>query len=1361
MRTTMIASLVLALLPVVGDAATIDSFATNQATIADPPGVATSVSTGGTDIIGLRRDLAVLRLEGAGIASIGVAGGVATLAVADTTPDSRGEATITWDGDSDPNVLSPSGLGGVDLTVSSHSGFRVLVSTASAGTELVFTVYTDAGNASRAARRLPTIGAPTAVFVPFSSFRAIAGSGADFTSVGAIELVLRVTEGTVALDLVETAGAGLGATKIALDTLNAPIGTSPQTPGATMRYRVTVTNTGSEALDVDVEDTLGTNLSLVPASIDSSPIAREDQYATSSNVELGVVAPGLLANDGDPDGDAVTVSTIGALATALGGTVTVAADGSFTYSPPSGVGQAVDTFSYTIADVGTKTATASATIHLGPRIWFVDNGHCAPAPCGAGTLADPFGSLVQAEGASGLRDTIFLFAGSGPYPGGITLQDEQRLIGQGVALVVDGVTLVSAGAAPTITNGAGAGIALGQDNTLRGFGVGDTTTADIVGSNFGTLTVSDVELSGNGGALDLDNGTLAATFGPIEVNSGVRGIDLDAVTGSLSIAGTDIDGVSGMGIRVVNGNATHSFGATTVDAPSGISLSNNPTSTFDFSSLAVFTTAGPGLLASTSGTLNLPGIGNVIGAVGGPALDLTSTSLGAGATFSGTSSSLSTGKGINLDGVTGALSIGGGTLGSAAGIAFDLAGGTGAVSFSGSIINAASRAVEITGRTTSTVTLSGHIGDNAAGTGVNITGNSGGTITLSGNYSGNTTSSQIDIANNSGSAVINFSGSSKSLSTGANNAIDIINNGTAQIHFTGGGLVLATTSGTPFNATGGAGAITVQGIGNTLTSTTGTALHIADTTIGAAGLTFQAISSNGGTTGIVLDTTGAGPVTVTGTGAAGSGGTIQNTSGDAILLDTTGGLVTLNHMIIQDIGNMAGASNTVSGQDAIQGLEVNGGLSLTGTTIRRISDNAIHGGNHMLPAQSTVWNGLTLAGVTIEDTNRYHVTSRGDANNEGSVRIVGLRGTATVSNSTFRRGAEFLDLFVTADTLNLDVTGSVFENSYREFTAGDNSPLASVGNHCIDVTVLGAGAAGVTIGDRTLPAEANTFLNCRLGSVRVVNDAGSTGTSTFVVARNTFTVTDGSSGVSCNPTCQSADFDFPMGGVLGWNRGTGTVNTVIENNTFTDVTNASGGVGQLTLISEGGGPHQSLVQNNSFIRPGNAPMLVQSRNVAGSTVRLRAANNIVTGGPSLCTTDVSCAGGYPAPGLRTLFQANGGATMDLTLDNNEFAGHDQSYDPAETVEVHSQDAATVCTNFTNNRAEDGYSLEPTTGTMSTVGTGTCPVGAPSASCQTLLGNRGNRGGANSLATNPPFVRVVNNAVSVVGTPCATPTGGPF
>ena len=43
---------------------------------------------------------------------------------------------------------------------------------------------------------------------------------------------------------------------------------------------------------------------------------------------------------------------------------------------------------------------------------------------------------------------------------------------------------------------------------------------------------------------------------------------------------------------------------------------------------------------------------------------------------------------------------------------------------------------------------------------------------------------------------------------------------------------------------------------NTITSGPGTALNVANTTIGASGLTFQSISSNGGTNGIVLNTTG-------------------------------------------------------------------------------------------------------------------------------------------------------------------------------------------------------------------------------------------------------------------------------------------------------------------------------------------------------------------------------------------------------------------------------------------------------------------------------------------------------------------------
>jgi hypothetical protein len=49
------------------------------------------------------------------------------------------------------------------------------------------------------------------------------------------------------------------------------------------------------------------------------------------------------------------------------------------------------------------------------------------------------------------------------------------------------------------------------------------------------------------------------------------------------------------------------------------------------------------------------------------------------------------------------------------------------------------------------------------------------------------------------------------------------------------------------------------------------------TTIGGSGLTFQSINSNGGSSGIILNATGAGPFSATGVGTTdGSGGTIQN-----------------------------------------------------------------------------------------------------------------------------------------------------------------------------------------------------------------------------------------------------------------------------------------------------------------------------------------------------------------------------------------------------------------------------------------------------------------------------------------------------
>ena len=226
--------------------------------------------------------------------------------------------------------------------------------------------------------------------------------------------------------------------------------------------------------------------------------------------------------------------------------------------------------------------------------------------------------------------------------------------------------------------------------------------------------------------------------------------------------------------------------------------------------------------------------------------DLTGTvTLGSTTSTGGTNN-------VSLTNVAATVNLGSGALsGASAGAsnhAFLVSGGAGNVTYTGSITKA------------------------NQGNVVNISGRTGGTITLSGVINGNS-SNGINVSNNtSGAPVVSFTGTSKTLSTGANPAVTLDNNDNATINFSGGGLAITTTSGVGFNAINGATAINVTGSGNTITSTTGTALNVASTTIGASGLNFQSISANGAANGIVLNNTGAsGGLTVTGTGAAGHG----------------------------------------------------------------------------------------------------------------------------------------------------------------------------------------------------------------------------------------------------------------------------------------------------------------------------------------------------------------------------------------------------------------------------------------------------------------------------------------------------------
>ena len=89
-------------------------------------------------------------------------------------------------------------------------------------------------------------------------------------------------------------------------------------------------------------------------------MAADDTFTTAQGAPLSISAPGVLGNDTDPDGDALTASVA---TSTTHGTLTLNSDGSFNYAPDSTFA-GTDTFTYTASDGKGGTATATVTINV-------------------------------------------------------------------------------------------------------------------------------------------------------------------------------------------------------------------------------------------------------------------------------------------------------------------------------------------------------------------------------------------------------------------------------------------------------------------------------------------------------------------------------------------------------------------------------------------------------------------------------------------------------------------------------------------------------------------------------------------------------------------------------------------------------------------------------------------------------------------------------------------------------------------------------------------------------------------------------------------------------------------------------------
>jgi hypothetical protein len=201
---------------------------------------------------------------------------------------------------------------------------------------------------------------------------------------------------------------------------------------------------GTETFSYVVSDTSAATatgtVTITVTNVPNSPVAGDDAYVVQMDTPLSIVAPGVLANDGDQDGDTLTVQTSPVSGPANGGVV-LATDGSFTYTPVGGF-TGTDSFTYRVDDGTGRTADAVVTITVTSGAVTTSTLYLQPS----GPSANVWDMLAsQAPAALPLAD----FDGDGKP--GLTIKGSS-----GSELETNGArfqTWTSTAAAPLVLNG--------------------------------------------------------------------------------------------------------------------------------------------------------------------------------------------------------------------------------------------------------------------------------------------------------------------------------------------------------------------------------------------------------------------------------------------------------------------------------------------------------------------------------------------------------------------------------------------------------------------------------------------------------------------------------------------------------------------------------------------------------------------------------------------------------------------------------------------------------------------------------------------------------------------------------------------
>ncbi len=293
------------------------------------------------------------------------------------------------------------------LTLNANGSFTYTPNTGFTGTDTFTYRANDAAADSGVATVTITVAAPNAAPVAVAD---------NYNATEDTALTINAAAGVLANDT-DSDSDPLTATIVAQPTsgtltLNAD-GSFTYTPSANFNGTDTFTYRAS---DGTVNSPVAT-VTITVAAVNDPPVASNDNYSTAEDTPLTIAVPGVLGNDTDVDGNTLTAIVV---TQPTSGTLTLNANGSYTYTPSTGF-NGTDTFTYKANDGTADSNTATVTIVVGTAnqtpVAVADSYNATEDT----TLTVNVASGVLANDTDGNNDTLMAAVVTGPTSGTLTL----------------------------------------------------------------------------------------------------------------------------------------------------------------------------------------------------------------------------------------------------------------------------------------------------------------------------------------------------------------------------------------------------------------------------------------------------------------------------------------------------------------------------------------------------------------------------------------------------------------------------------------------------------------------------------------------------------------------------------------------------------------------------------------------------------------------------------------------------------------------------------------------------------------------------------------------------------------------------